>query len=84
MRTTAQNLVPPPEELAKYAEQDKRDALSNARLQNVARALAHDAADALEPDAGQPIDDATRDRLAAALQRVLVEHLPPLRNLAGA
>ncbi|QTO42408.1 hypothetical protein [Burkholderia latens] len=57
------------------------DTLAHPRLQNVARALAHEAADALEPDAAQSIDDATRDRLAAAFCRALVENLPPLKNL---
>ncbi|WP_155753193.1 hypothetical protein [Burkholderia territorii] len=57
--------------------------LAHLRLQNVARALAHEAADALEPDAGQQIDDATRDRLATDLHRILAANLPPLRNLAS-
>ena len=59
------------------------ETITHPRLQNVARALAHEAADALEPDVGQPIDDATRDRLATDLHRVLAANLPPLQNLAG-
>ncbi|KVR94064.1 MULTISPECIES: hypothetical protein [Burkholderia cepacia complex] len=51
---------------------------------NLARALAHDAADVLEPLAGNPIDDATRERLAGALLPVLMAHIPPLRNLVHA
>lgn len=83
-RRAAANLVPTAEELVQYAAQDKRSALENAFLQNVARALAHDAADALEPFASRPIDDAMRDRLEADFYRALVENLPPLRNLVSA
>lgn len=88
-RRAASNLVPTAEELAQYAEQDKHSALDNALLQNVARALAHDAADAFEPFAGAPIagapiDDATRDRLAADFCRSLAANLPPLRNVVSA
>ncbi|CAM8821724.1 hypothetical protein [Burkholderia pseudomallei] len=83
-RRAAVNLVPTAEELAQYAEQDKRSALDNAFLRNVARALAHDAADTLAPAAGKPISDATRDRLAADFYRALAANLPPLRNLVSA
>lgn len=83
-RRAAENLVPTAEELAQYAEQDKRSALDNAFLQNVARALAHDAADTYEPFAGSAIDDATRDRLAADFCRSLAANLPPLRNVVSA
>ncbi|HDR9161792.1 TPA: hypothetical protein QDB28_002160 [Burkholderia vietnamiensis] len=58
--------------------------LAHARLQNVAHALAYEAADALEPDAGQPIDTVVRDRLAHAFALALNENLPPLRNLLPA
>ncbi|MCO1361311.1 hypothetical protein [Burkholderia multivorans] len=58
--------------------------LAHTRLQNISRALAHEAADALEPDAGQPIDDAARERLAVALQAALMANIPPLPNLVQA
>ncbi|WP_234745630.1 hypothetical protein [Burkholderia sp. WTPI3] len=58
--------------------------LAHTRLQNISRALAHEAADALEPDAGQPIDDAARERLADDLYRALATNLPPLRSLVAA
>ncbi|OXI91045.1 hypothetical protein CFB40_12125 [Burkholderia sp. AU31652] len=51
---------------------------------NIARAFAQDAADALEPFAGQPIDDAARERLADALLPVLIAHIPSLPNLVHA
>ncbi|POM21876.1 Uncharacterised protein [Burkholderia cepacia] len=57
------------------------ETLAHARLQNIAHALAHEAVDALEPDAGHQIDDATRDKVAVDLYRALTTHLPPLRNL---
>ncbi|KWN15863.1 hypothetical protein [Burkholderia ubonensis] len=51
---------------------------------NVARALAHDAADALEPLAAMPIDDAARERLAVALQAALMANIPTPPNLVQA
>ncbi|WP_144025198.1 hypothetical protein [Burkholderia sp. HI2500] len=83
MRRAAENLVPTSEELARHTEQDKRDALPNACLRNVARALAHDAADALEPLAGQLIDEDSRNRLARSIAQALYDNLPPLRNLVA-
>ncbi|SMG28342.1 hypothetical protein [Paraburkholderia susongensis] len=82
-REAAKHLVPTAEEQAQYAEQDKRDALSNARLRNVAAALAHEAADALEPDAGQMIDDDTRERIARGIALALYENIGPLHNLVA-
>jgi hypothetical protein len=73
MKRAAANLVTP-------QEPDSRTPL----LQSVARALAHDAADALEPLAGRPIDEAERARLAAALYAALAENVPPLPNLVCA
>ncbi|WGY67339.1 hypothetical protein KEC55_10780 [Burkholderia cepacia] len=51
---------------------------------NLARALAHDAADALEPFAAMPIDDAARERLAVALRAAMMANIPPLPNLVQA
>lgn len=73
MRESARHLVPP-------QEPERRTPL----LQSVARALAHDTADALEPLAGRPIDEAERARLAAALYAALAENVPPLPNLVCA
>lgn len=81
MKRAAAHLVPTADELARHAEQDRHGGLRNARLRNVAHVLAHSAANALEPDAGQPIDDATRERLAADIFQALAANLPPLRNL---
>ncbi|PRG37573.1 hypothetical protein [Burkholderia multivorans] len=50
---------------------------------NLARALAHEVMDSIEPLAARPIDDAERERLAAVLHPVLVENIPPLPNLVS-
>lgn len=56
----------------------------SALLQNLASALAHDAADMLEPSAGRPIDQAARDKIAAAIYQVLRDNVPPLVNVQHA
>lgn len=56
----------------------------SALLQNLATALAHDAADVLEPSAGQPIDQAARGRIAAAMYQAFRDNVPPLVNVLHA
>lgn len=56
----------------------------SALLQNLASALAHDAADMLEPSAGKPIDQSARDLLAADIGKALTRHMPTLTNVRHA
>ncbi len=82
VKRAAKHLSPTAEELAAHAEQDRKP--TEAVLLNVSRVLAADAAEVLAPLAGQPIDDATRDKLARAFAVALYDNLPPLKNLTVA
>lgn len=57
------------------------DHARTALLQNLARAMAEDAADALEPAAGHPIDTDLRAKLAADVYQALRNNVPTLMNI---
>ena len=54
------------------------------RLVALSQYLAEQAADSMEPDAGQPINAATRQQIADGIAAVLVAHIPPLVNIKRA
>ncbi|AGU50356.1 hypothetical protein VAPA_1c32700 [Variovorax paradoxus B4] len=60
------------------------DRARSALLQSLALELANQAADALEPHAGQPIGDDARAALAADVCRALADKMPVLVNVRHA
>lgn len=60
------------------------DQARNSLLQGLAGELANMAADALEPHTGTPIDNKTRENLAACVCKALRDTMPALVNVRHA